>query len=912
MDLSNQLTGREYMALKRQKHNNTNSDAPSVSSLFAGCVIYVNGHTEPNQNELRDLVVAHGGAFVFQPSHTATHVIATTLSDVKMGKLKPTDKVLRPLWILDCIKEQKLLSTPPYDLQRNELAANMFAGRSVALETREDDLDASLTSKNPKFLMEYFRNSRLHHLSHWRAEFQEKLSSVLLELDVKNPIADQEAGVHSMAEPIVMHVDMDCFFASVAMRHDPMLYGRPVAVCHNTEHGEVSACSYEAKKFGVTSGMYVKDAIRLCPNLVCVPYQFDLYEKASRSLFEILIGYTRKLEIISCDEAFLNVTDCMHNDWKYLPHEERAHAIAKHIRNDIFEATGCPASVGISYNLLLARMATRRAKPNGQFMVTYEGANAFLWDTEARDLPGVGSKTMKQLAALGVATCGDLYELDREVLQKTCGPKRGEKLWNYARGTCHQEIESYRMRKNVGLMVNYAIRFEEESEVMGFIEQISQELERRLKKRKGRLLTLKIMLKRPGWHAPSKFLGHGLADSFQKSITTNAPLDNLAGIVKRAKTLYRAFEIKDASDLVGIGISMGKLEDPLSKLELAAARAKIFNSADAVSNEPVNEVPPSEFGATEQQKPPLALAKRVAKKSEYARVSMADVDMSFLDELPPAERKLQLAELALGEAFAAKRASSEAASIPAAPNRIHGGSRVEDSIDPQVWAALGEDTRRDLTRGIVATKPARQSTLKAVRNMPLQQARLAKMEPRPAKKGAASPPKKSQPYAHVEEDEIDPDVFNALPAELQAELTRDLEHNRLKKRSKKETTSSNVPAALETTFLGTEEREELVSKTVDIYQARYKSWRHAFPEILAALPVEENVRAISDNLFRFVEAWLLGCNLEDAECMLRDLRKFVDQRDSDEWNAIWNHVISPAQKLVMVKYSSVLPSLGLK
>jgi DNA polymerase IV len=169
----------------------------------------------------------------------------------------------------------------------------------------------------------------------------------------------------------IIHVDMDAFYASVEQRDDAALQGRPVAVGYAAKRGVVAAASYEARAFGVRSAMPSSTALRKCPDLVFVPPRFDMYRAVSRQIHLIFRNYTALIEPLSLDEAYLDVTENL----RAIP---TASATASEIRARIFEETGLTASAGISYNKFLAKLASDRHKPNGQFVITPAMGAAFV------------------------------------------------------------------------------------------------------------------------------------------------------------------------------------------------------------------------------------------------------------------------------------------------------------------------------------------------------------------------------------------------------------------------------------------------------------------------------------------------------------------------------------------------------
>ncbi len=486
-NLDDQLDAGDYFALLKIKRAKVNEEMVQESDIFRGLVFYVNGQTDPPQNVLHEMVGKNGGTYQYHHDGKVTHVIAEQLSATKMRELGPTHHVVKAQWVVDCLKKKTRLSTAEYEMDRGEqklfLPKSALAAAAPNAAPLEAETSVAKSSKDPNFLKDYFAQSRLHHLSSWRSEFQEELADEVLKLATEKDAANQQQQP-VVREPIILHVDMDCFFASVAMRHNPSLQHVPVAVCHDSAHGEVSACNYLARDRGVKNGMFVKEAKALCPELQTVPYQFPLYEQTSRELFKVLLEYSRVLEIISCDEAYLDVSMCLKPDWNHIQsHQERSEAIAKVIREEVFLRTGCKASIGISYNMLLARMATRRAKPDGQFLISPDMVLAHLTDIPVSEIPGVGHQKLKKLKSLGIETCGQMQELDQSVLEQHFGEKTGEKLYKYCRGVCDRKIQTSKRRKNIGLDVNYGIRFDQAHEVVNFMDKMCVEVRKKGRKK---------------------------------------------------------------------------------------------------------------------------------------------------------------------------------------------------------------------------------------------------------------------------------------------------------------------------------------------------------------------------------------------------------------------------------------------
>ncbi|HVJ00888.1 MAG TPA: DNA polymerase IV [Sphingomonas sp.] len=247
-----------------------------------------------------------------------------------------------------------------------------------------------------------------------------------------------------MSVPVrkIIHVDMDAFYASVEQRDDPSLRGKPVAVGSPSPRGVVAAASYEARRFGVRSALPSVTALRRCPDLVFVRARFDVYRAVSKQIHAIFAEYTDRIQPLSLDEAYLDVTE----NKRGLP---TAWATAREIRARILEETGLTASAGISYNKFLAKLASDHRKPNGQFAVTPEMGAAWVETLPVARFHGVGPVTARKMEALGIVTGADLRAKSLEFLRAHFGSSAG---WYHAiaRGEDDRPVDPDRTRKSSG------------------------------------------------------------------------------------------------------------------------------------------------------------------------------------------------------------------------------------------------------------------------------------------------------------------------------------------------------------------------------------------------------------------------------------------------------------------------------
>ncbi|MCL7714968.1 DNA polymerase IV [Stenotrophomonas mori] len=231
----------------------------------------------------------------------------------------------------------------------------------------------------------------------------------------------------------IIHIDMDAFYASVEQRDDPALRGKPVVVAWRGARSVVCAASYEARRYGVRSAMPAMRAERLCPDALFVPPDFGRYKAVSAQIREIFLQYTPLVEPLSLDEAYLDVTGTTACGGI-------ATEIARAIRARIRETTSLSASAGIAPNKFLAKIASDWRKPDGQFVVPPSRVERFLTPLPVNRLPGVGKVMQARLAALGIATVGDLRGLPEEQLEALFGTI-GQRLYRRARGIDERPVE---------------------------------------------------------------------------------------------------------------------------------------------------------------------------------------------------------------------------------------------------------------------------------------------------------------------------------------------------------------------------------------------------------------------------------------------------------------------------------------
>ncbi len=323
----------------------------------------------------------------------------------------------------------------------------------------------------------------------------------------------------------IAHVDMDAFFVEVERRRLPELRAVAVVVAGLGGRGVVTSASYEARRCGVGAGMPTVHARRLCPQARFLAPDHRAYSAASEEVFAVFAAFTPLVEPVSVDEAFLDIAGLR---LTYSSPEEVGHALRSAVR----ERTGLPASVGLAANKLLAKLASRAAKPDGLRLISAGGEIAFLHPLPVRALWGVGEATHARLEELGVHTVGELAALPRELLERRLGPALGGHLSDLAWGRDQGPVEAGGPAKSVSVEETFATdlvgRQALETELLRLADRLAGRL--RAASAAARTVTLKVRF----------------AD-----FTTITRSRSLPGAVDTAQDLYHA--ARELLDRAGVG-----------------------------------------------------------------------------------------------------------------------------------------------------------------------------------------------------------------------------------------------------------------------------------------------------------------------------------------------------------------------
>ncbi len=291
-----------------------------------------------------------------------------------------------------------------------------------------------------------------------------------------------------LSERIILHVDMDAFYAAVEQRDRPELRGRPVIVGGTPEgRGVVSTASYEAREYGVHSAMPAAQALRLCPEGVFLPVDLRKYQATSEQVMRILARHSEVIEQVSIDEAFLDLTGRAR-------HFREAEQIAKRVKREIKSELKLTASVGVGPNKFLARLASEHEKPDGLFVIRPDQAEGFLAPLSVQKIWGIGPKTSARLETAGVRTISDLAAAPVGTLRQVLGAW-ADVARELARGVDDRPIEPVREAKSVSAEHTFPSDLHDVAEMRRALAAMSEEVAGRLGREDARARTVGVKVR---------------------------------------------------------------------------------------------------------------------------------------------------------------------------------------------------------------------------------------------------------------------------------------------------------------------------------------------------------------------------------------------------------------------------------
>ncbi|MDX8344866.1 DNA polymerase IV [Rossellomorea sp. YZS02] len=366
---------------------------------------------------------------------------------------------------------------------------------------------------------------------------------------------------------VILHVDMNSFYASVEMAYDPTLRGKPLAIAGNPEErrGIIVTCSYEARSFGVKTTMPLWEAKKLCPKLIIMTPNFDRYRAASKGIFDILREYSELVEPVSIDEGYVDITDSFE---KGTPLQ-----IASDIQAQIKGQLDLPCSIGVAPNKFLAKTASDMKKPMGITVLRKRDIPDKLWPLPVIEMHGIGQKTAEKLNSIGIHTCGDLAHANDIQLKSLLGIN-GIRLKERASGIDRRNVdpESIYDYKSVGNSTTLPKDTTNQHELLTVVEKLCGKVSSRLHQKDVLGTTIQLMIR----------------DKFRKTITRSKKVENpiykTEDLYHHAKDLFLNHWNGDPVRLLGV-----TAQDVVEKSE-ATEQLDLFSYKKVAEKEPLYNV----------------------------------------------------------------------------------------------------------------------------------------------------------------------------------------------------------------------------------------------------------------------------------------------------------------------------------
>ncbi len=351
---------------------------------------------------------------------------------------------------------------------------------------------------------------------------------------------------------VILHVDMNSFYASVEMAYDPSLKGKPLAIAGNPEErrGIIVTCSYEARKFGVKTTMPLWEAKKLCPNLIVKKPDFERYRAASMGMFELLNQYSKLVEPVSIDEGYVDITDSYEIG---SPLE-----IAEQIQKQLIRQLDLPCSIGIAPNKFLAKMASDMKKPLGITVLRKRDIPTVLWPMEAGEMHGVGKKTAEKLKNIGIDTIADLAKANEIQLKSLLGIN-GIRLKERANGIDNRQVDPDAISdfKSIGNSTTLPKDISNQQELFKVLDRLAEKVSVRLKRKKVMATTLSITIRYKDRH------------TITRSKKLLNPVSTQEEILTMAKQIFVSHWTGQAVRLLGItGTDLVENDQAVKQLDL--------------------------------------------------------------------------------------------------------------------------------------------------------------------------------------------------------------------------------------------------------------------------------------------------------------------------------------------------------
>jgi len=363
---------------------------------------------------------------------------------------------------------------------------------------------------------------------------------------------------------MILHIDMDAFFAAIEQRDNPSLQNKPVIISGNSKRSVVSTASYEARKFGIRSAMPVFKAKQKCDHLMIVPGNMKKYQADSKKIMEIISHFSPVVEQVSIDEAYVNLQGCQR---LFGSLKDIAHAIKKNIYNEL----SLTSSVGIAPIKFLAKIASDMNKPDGITIIQKPQVKEFIFSLPIQKVPGVGKSAMKNMETLQIKTLGDINKYNLAILNKKFG-KMGQRLLDLSNGIDSSKVETNYIRKSISSETTLSKDIFDFEMVKQVILSRSQSVGRDLRKKN--LICENVFIK----------LKFSDFSQITRSKTLDTPICSSSAIFNEALTLYKKIQLKKKIRLVGVGVTTLKDKNTPIQLDLISNHNRIKKQWESVDS----------------------------------------------------------------------------------------------------------------------------------------------------------------------------------------------------------------------------------------------------------------------------------------------------------------------------------------
>jgi len=347
---------------------------------------------------------------------------------------------------------------------------------------------------------------------------------------------------------MILHLDMDAFFASVEQLDDPELKGKPVIVGKSSGRGVVTTASYEARKYGVHSAMPIFEAKKKCPQGIIVPGRMERYKEISAEIISLLGNFSPLVEQVSIDEAYLDISGCK----KIFGGPEK---IGTDIKKKIKAKVKLSCSVGIAPVKFLAKIASDMKKPDGLTIITSDHVSEFIDKLDIRKVSGVGKSMTRQLEILGIRSLGDIKKYSEIALTNRLG-KHGHRLIALSKGIDDSPVTPFNQAKSISAENTLSMDTLDKEELKVYLLRHSERVGRQLRRHKVRAGTIMLKIKT----AEFKLL--------TRSMTIKEPTQSTEIIYRTAETLLENFRVEKKIRLIGVGVSSFLSETGPVQMEL--------------------------------------------------------------------------------------------------------------------------------------------------------------------------------------------------------------------------------------------------------------------------------------------------------------------------------------------------------